>query len=67
MTTTPTATTEELVVAVPDYVDRFLSALAKRTGKSKEDIALFFLLKEAEHALAGRRAGNRDEEKAWRS
>ena len=50
MRTTPTATTEELVVAIPDYMDRFLADLAERTGKSKEDIALFFLLKEAEHA-----------------
>ncbi|MCL1921516.1 MAG: hypothetical protein FWG50_10670 [Kiritimatiellaeota bacterium] len=50
MLTTRTNPIEEMVVPVPDYIDRFLTALAEGTGKAKEDIALFFLLKEAEHA-----------------
>ena len=45
-----TAQTEELEVTIPDYIDRFLFALAKGTGRTKEDVALFFLLKKAEHA-----------------
>ena len=47
MTTTPA--TEELDVPVPDYVDRVLALIAERTRKSKEDVTLFFLLKEVEH------------------
>ena len=46
---TPTAI-EELDVPIPDYVDRFLTALAQKTGTAKEDVALFFLLQEAGHA-----------------
>ena len=34
---------EELDILIPDYIDRFLALLAEKTGKSKEDIALFFL------------------------
>ena len=52
MTTTPT---EELDIPIPIYIDRFLEALAHGTGKTKEDIALFFLLQEADSA---QRAGD---------
>jgi len=45
-----TATTEELDIQIPVYIDRFLDTLATGTGKTKEDIALFFLLQEAESA-----------------
>ncbi len=45
-----TISTEELDVPVPDYVDRFLALLAEKTGRTKEEVAIFFLLKEAEHA-----------------
>jgi len=53
-----TAQTEELDIIIPDYIDRFLSVLAKGTGKTKEDIALFFLLKEAEHACQAKTLNN---------
>ena len=43
-------TSEKLDVVVPDYVNRFLSNIAVKTGKEKEDVALFFLLKKAVHA-----------------
>ena len=45
-----TTTIEELNVPVPDYMDRFLTILSEGTGMAKEDIALFFLLKEAGYA-----------------
>ena len=43
--------TDELDIPVPDYVDRFLAILAKKTETTKEDVALFFLFQEAGHAL----------------
>jgi hypothetical protein len=50
MTTVTKATIKELAIPIPDYMDRLLATLAEETGKSKEDVALFFLLREAEHA-----------------
>ena len=37
------APNKELDIPVPDYVDRFLAAVAKKTGRGKEEVALFFL------------------------
>ena len=37
------AATEELDIPLPDYLDRFLSRFAKKIGRDKEEVALFFL------------------------
>ena len=35
--------TEEMDIPIPDYIDRFLSTVAEKTGRDKEVVALFFL------------------------
>ena len=44
------STAEEVHVPIPGYIEKFLVGIAKKIGKTKEEVALFFLAKEAEHA-----------------
>ena len=43
-------TIKELTVPIPCYAERFLSTLARKTGLDENEIALFFLCREAYHA-----------------
>jgi len=48
--------TKVLHVEIPCYIDNFLSTLARETGMDRNDIALFFLCREAVHAQPNRAA-----------
>ena len=45
-----TKTIKELTVPIPCYAERFLSTIAVKTGLDENEIALFFLRREAYHA-----------------
>ena len=60
--------TAGMCVPVPGYIERFMAGVATKIGKTKEEVALFFLVRWAEHAHQAKRESETDNgEKKQRS